>query len=104
MSPSSSTRVAGPTPADPAGQTGGELAAVGRADEAQHLVGVGPDLPGGRAGPPAVPRAGVSGVVIEHVTAGHQPASWWRRSAAINLASTSASSPLRRSSVWACRW
>jgi hypothetical protein len=44
-------RQAGTAPADaisqPSGVEGDQLAAVGVADEPQHLVGVGPDLPGG---------------------------------------------------------
>jgi hypothetical protein len=58
-------------------RTSGELAAVGRADEPHHLVGVGPDLPGGGAGPPSGPRVGVGRVVEEHFAAGHQLASSW---------------------------
>src|SRR5262245_46490640 len=102
-------RQPGPAPADAVGQPtsmeGGDLAAMGVADEPQHLAGVGPDLPRRRAGPPAVrARAGVGGVVVEDVAAGHQRAYLaWRRSAAISLASTSASSPLRRSRVRAWR-
>jgi hypothetical protein len=49
---------AGALPADLVGQAGGmqgdQLAAVAGADPAQDQVGVGPDLPGGGARPPAV--------------------------------------------------
>jgi hypothetical protein len=79
--PGLADRQAGSAPADavgqPGGVEGGELAAVGRADESQHLVGVSPDLPGGWAGPPSGPPVGVGRVVEEHVAAGYQPASSW---------------------------